>query len=386
MGRNARHRSPELLIVGGGLSGALVALAMARWRPDVVVELLEAGPAFGGNHVWSHFDSDVSGDGQELLAPMVAQRWQGYDIAFPVRARTINSGYSSLTSERLDRTVRRTLGDRAACRVCVTAVGASGVTLADGRQKAAAAVLDARGIAPGTPPFACGWQKFVGQMLKLEAPHGLVRPTVMDATVEQIDGFRFVYVLPFAPDRLLVEDTYYSDGPDLDRAAIVGRIAAYADRHGWKVRAVEGEEHGVLPVVKDGRFADLWPAADGIARAGTRAGLFHPTTGYSLLHSAEMAVALAKAWPVADLGRWTRDYARRVWRDGAFYRMLDRMLFDAAEPDQRYRVLQHFYRLPAPVVERFYGGRAHLGDRARILSGRPPVSIARAIRAILRRS
>lgn len=381
-----RNATPDLLIVGGGLSGALMALAMARWQPDVRVELLEDGPTFGGNHVWSYFDSDVSADGAGLLAPMVAQRWSGYDIAFPARQRTITSGYSSLTSERLDQTVRATLGDHAMSSQAVAAVGPGHVTMTDGSDRHAGAVLDARGLAPGTQPFSCGWQKFVGQMLRLDAPHGLDRPVVMDATVAQIDGFRFVYVLPFAADRLFVEDTYYSDSPSLDRDAIVARIAAYADGHGWRVLAVEGEEQGVLPVVKDGDFADLWPSGDGIARAGARAGLFHPTTGYSLLHSVDMAVALAKAWPVGDLGDWTRNYARRVWREGAFFRMLDRMLFDAADPDQRYRVLQHFYRLPAPVVERFYGGRANLADRARILSGRPPVSIARALRAILRRS
>ena len=42
----------------------------------------------------------------------------------------------------------------------------------------------------------------------------------MDATVPQRDGFRFVYTLPFAPDRVLIEDTYYSDGLDLDPAAL----------------------------------------------------------------------------------------------------------------------------------------------------------------------
>ena len=40
-----------------------------------------------------------------------------------------------------------------------------------------------------------------------------------DATVEQLDGFRFLYTLPFGPDQLLVEDTRYSDGPALPRAS-----------------------------------------------------------------------------------------------------------------------------------------------------------------------
>ena len=64
----------------------------------------------------------------------------------------------------------------------------------------------------------------------------------MDATVEQTDGYRFVYTLPLSERDLLVEDTYYSDTRALDKAAVKQRIAFYAstpaykgvlDLHGW---------------------------------------------------------------------------------------------------------------------------------------------------------
>ena len=71
------------------------------------------------------------------------------------------------------------------------------------------------------------------------------------------------------------------------------------------------------------------------------------------------------------------------WRAGRFGRLLNRMLFGAALPDERYRVLEHFYRLPQPVIERFYAGRLTVRDRLRILSGKPPVPVAAAIRALL---
>ena len=63
--------------------------------------------------------------------------------------------------------------------------------------------------------------------------------------------------------------------------------------------------------------------------------------------------------------------------------MLDRMLFRAAEPEERYRVLEHFYRLDPRLVGRFYAGRSTMTDKARILTGKPPVPIGRAIGAIL---
>ena len=57
-------------------------------------------------------------------------------------------------------------------------------------------------------------------------------------------------------------------------------------------------------------------------------------------------------------------------------------IFDAADPPERYRVLQRFYRLPAPLIARFYAGQSTVLDRIRILAGRPPVSIWRAMRAL----
>ena len=58
------------------------------------------------------------------------------------------------------------------------------------------------------------------------------------------------------------------------------------------------------------------------------------------------------------------------------------MLFRAARPDERARVLQRFYTLPEPLIERFYAGRTTLGDAARILLGKPPVSVRRALGSI----
>src|SRR3546814_5292948 len=97
----------------------------------------------------------------------------------------------------------------------------------------------------------------------------------MDATVEQLDGYRFVYLLPFDTETVFVEDTYYSDDADLDVPAIRERIAAYAAAQGWDVAATTREESGVLPVVIAGDFDRLWPASDRTTRIGVRAGAFH---------------------------------------------------------------------------------------------------------------
>ena len=58
------------------------------------------------------------------------------------------------------------------------------------------------------------------------------------------------------------------------------------------------------------------------------------------------------------------------------------MLFLAAAPGERLAVLQRFYGLPQPLIERFYADRLTVADKARILTGRPPIPMRRAFAAL----
>ena len=78
----------------------------------------------------------------------------------------------------------------------------------------------------------------------------------------------------------------------------------------------------------------------------------------------------------------THRFARRLWKARGFYRMLDTMLFKAAEPDERYRILERFYRLDPRLIGRFYAGRSTMLDKLRVLTGKPPVPLGRAVAAI----
>ena len=388
-------REVDIAIVGGGLAGGLIALAYARNRPELSVLLIERDECLGGNHLWSFFASDIAAQDQWLVEPLIVARWdQGYTVRFPRHMRRLSTPYRTITSERLDEVVRAALPPQAVlCGAVATAVGADSVTLADGTLITARAVIDARGgggiSGGGMTGMRGGWQKFMGQMLRLAEPHGLTHPVVMDARVAQRDGYRFVYCLPFSPTEVFVEDTYYSDSPVLDRAQLEMRIGEYCRMHRWDVIAVLREEAGVLPVVAAGDFATFWPdpakdPAPGPARAGARAGLLHPLTSFSLPLAVRLAVELAAVPEVtgAALAAASYSHARAHWRRGGFYRMLSTMLFGAASPKGRYKVLERFYLLPQGLIERFYAGRSTWPDRARILVGKPPVRIGAAIASL----
>lgn len=377
--------SCDVAIVGGGLAGGLIALALARARPALDVRLIEGGAALGGNHLWSFFARDIAPADRWIVEPLICHDWTAYDVAFPAHRRTIAARYHSIESARLDQAVRAALPPHAVM-LGAKVLGASptAVVLADGGRIKAGGVIDARG--PGDLSLLeLGWQKFIGRDLTLAAPHGIDRPMVMDATVEQIDGYRFLYCLPLGPDRMFVEDTYYSDTPDIDATALDERIGRYAADRGWRDGAVLREERGALPVALDGDFDGYWRSGGNkVAKAGMRAGLFHPTTGFSLPDAVRTAALLARARDLsgAALHDLTHGFARATWRRRGFYRMLDKMLYRAAEPGERYRILERFYRLNPALIGRFYAGQTNMLDQARILIGKPPVKISSAIRAL----
>lgn len=377
----------SLIIVGGGLAGGLAALALARWRPEVTVTIIERAERIGGNHLWSFFDSDAVEDARLLAAPLVGHRWLSYDVRFPAYKRALAGIYNSIESEALDAAVRAALPPRQVVQARATRLAATGVTLEDGRVLNAEAVIDGRGFDAPPEGLVYGWQKFVGQLLHVPTGHGLSEPIIMDATVDQADGYRFVYCLPFDRTHVFVEDTYYADRPALEAATLSQRIAAYAEAQGWTVESVSRSEAGVLPVVIGGDFDGFWPASDEVARVGVRGGFFHPLTSYSLPDALRFAVWLAREAPLDDtLGAASRRRALAHWESSKFDRLLARMLFRAADPPERYRVLERFYRLPPSLIARFYAGRSTLRDRIRILAGRPPVSIRRAVGAMLETS
>lgn len=375
----------DVAIVGAGLAGGLIALALAKRHPTLDVRLIDAAEQVGGNHVWSFFGADVAQADRWIVEPLVCHGWRGYDVAFPHHARTIAQTYYSIESERLDAVIRATLPPPA-LMLGRKALAASptAVVLADGGRVEATGVIDAR----GTGDLGCldlGWQKFVGREIACRTPHGRERPTVMDATVKQIDGYRFVYVLPFAADRIFVEDTYYSDKAELNRRDIALRLDRYAAERGWAGETVR-EEAGVLPVAMGGDFDAYWRSSGrALAKAGMRAGLFHPTTGYSLPDAVRTAAAIAAGTDFSGeaLHETTYGLARASWEARGFYRMLDTMLFRAAEPEERYRVLERFYRLDPRLIGRFYAGQSTMADKARILIGKPPVPVTRAVRALM---
>lgn len=381
-GQDLRHNiiSADVALAGGGLANGLIAWRLARARPDLKILIVEAGATLGGNHTWSFHETDVTPGQHDWLEPFIVHRWDSQLVSFPKRQRRLRTGYRSITSERFDNILRAVPNITVISGTPVDGLSHDVIGLADERRIEAPLVIDGRGYAP-SPHLQLGWQKFLGQHVRLEAPHGLDAPVIMDADIPQEGGYRFIYLLPFTDTEILIEDTYYADDDALDIDALRQRIAAYAHARDWQIAEVIREEDGILPITLGGDIEAYWSDYMDAPPAGLRAALFHPVTGYSLPDAVRIAdlIASRPSLTSKDAGDALRTHAIETWHSQRFYRLLNRMLFWAARPTERYKVLQRFYGLPPGLIERFYAGRNTLADKIRILAGKPPVPIHRAL-------
>jgi lycopene beta-cyclase len=208
----------------------------------------------------------------------------------------------------------------------------------------------------------------------------------MDATVEQLGGYRFVYCLPFTEHEILVEDTYYTDGAELSENEVAARVDDYINAKGWGDHELVRQEKGVLPITLGVKkfSGDEYPHKD--LSIGIRGGFYHAITGYSFPDALSLAQRIAHDYYIfsSDFGvKGCQEYLE--WErnshmdEESFLRLLNRMLFRACEPDQRYKVLQRFYGLNQGLIERFYAGQLTWRDKARILIGKPPVPVHKAL-------
>jgi lycopene beta-cyclase len=375
----------DVIIVGAGLVGSLALYRLSQTHPHLKILLVDRNEKMGGEHTWSFHEKDISSDAAQWLLPMLSKIWDEQSVRFPAHSRKIETRYASIRSERLHSVVSRACGEKFMGGAEVTAVSPHRVTLSDGKTLDGHVVIDARGF-DAFRPESTAYQKFVGWDVTLSRPHGLTGPVIMDATVEQKDGYRFIYLLPWDAWSVLIEDTRYSDNPDIDRAEYGEEIQTYAENQGWQIASWDREEVGVLPIPLRKDFGiDGDPAVvamrSGQPTMGVKAGLFHPTTGYSLPDAVRTVEALATItrWDPIRVATELQKLQSQGRNNRAFYRLLNQWMFWGATAKGRYRILERFYTLDSELIGRFYAGESTVKDWARILIGRPPIPVTRAL-------
>jgi lycopene beta-cyclase len=355
-----------IVIMGGGLWGGLLAYTLQKRRPELDYILVEGKETFGGNHTWSFHESDLSRESFELVRPFIKASWNEYSVQFPSLKRTIKLPYHSISSRDFHELLLKELPkDRVRLNEMMTTAEAT--SLSD-------LVFDTRGT---NEHFRCGYQKFLGLEIETEMPHGLTSPILMDANVEQIDGFRFIYYLPFSETTLLIEDTRYSDNSFIDHFRMNEQVLDLVRRNGWKIKNILREEHGALPIPYDvpERFSD--------ERILDLKGLFHDTTGYSLPDALRLIPKIVDSeLSYLKVKGLIDGYRKQRTNDRKFFCLLNRFMFLGSPQESRYKTLEFFYRSSPSLIKKFYAGEMSAWDKVRFFAGKPPIALRDAFRVL----
>ncbi|MEL6105251.1 MAG: lycopene cyclase family protein [Planctomycetota bacterium] len=399
----------DYVLAGGGLQSGLLALAIRHHSPNASVLLLEKGDHIAGNHTWSFHPGDVPESCSSWIEPLIKYRWQRYEVRFSDFQRRIELPYASIPSDHfasvvkdlfdeaagdsyvggnrgevfstraaygsgevglLTKSARMTSTWQLKTGVEVDEIHAGRVHTRCGQTFHGRLVIDCRGPSSQADTFSgTGFQKFYGFEIESEDAWPRACPTLMESSADQRDGFRFLYTLPFTRNRVLIEDTRFSDTPRLNRLECLSQVEDYLHRNGVSRYRIVREESGVLPMPFS---SELLPHAGRPLAGGYAGGWFHAATGYSFPMAVGFADAVAsrsvyvsepEVASLAEEHRWRSRYAR----------FLNRLLFRLVAPERRFKIFKRFYRvLGERSIERFYSHRFTFADAFRIVVGVPP--------------
>lgn len=373
----------DLIICGYGLSGALTAKLVSEKTTEPRVLILDQS-AQSPDKTWSFHGTDLPLEWERRfpwLKQSMGGSWPSQRVYFPNRSRDLRTSYHSIRSSDFYEILENQRKYQFIADVAVESLSDTKVVCKGGMSFEASVVLDARGFESSLPKDHFGFQKFLGLDVECEKPHGITEPVIMDACVDQKEGYRFIYLLPWTEKKLLVEDTRYSLDKNLYTEDFEESILKYLESLGITQFKELRRECSALPIPLS--VAGLKPASE--LSIGMRGGFFHPVTGYSFPLGLELAISIASL-PKLEKSKVRQLLAQKrssLAARNRFYCYLNRMLFHGTQPGLEYKMLAHFYAKSEKMIRRFYSSRSNIGDLMRILFlGKPPIPVSNALRQL----
>jgi len=360
----ARGKRQGVLIAGGGTAGCLAALALARFRPDVPLLIVEEKEKFGGDCFQLLYPAEAEGKGQALLAAIDGQGWRGFYLAFPDKMRKLKGAIGGFEPDALHRAMLANLSpDQYRLGTKIVAVREDALVLDGGETIKAEGALDARGAA-NLSMLELLYETRVERLIRTAAPHRLDRPLLIDATIEQNLGFSFIQAFPLGEDRLRIAKLLVSERSQPDEAADA-RLDHYLVLRGWRTAEVEGGCALTRPLPVGGDFSAFWRIGGArVAKLGLRGGFLHPTSGRTAGDAVRNALLLAdqRDFSGGALHDLFEEHARNLWRRREPLRAVNAAIA-ATAPDERRALMERLYGLDAGALLRFETDRLGLLDR-----------------------
>ncbi len=357
----------DVLVAGGGPAGWAMAAACARAGLDT--QLVDPAPDRPWRATYGSWREELPAEAEKAVAATgrgeaIGTTEHRLDWEYVVLDNAaLRDGFAAAPIRVLKGRVRDARPDPGGVAVDV-----------DGIQRRAAVVLDATGAARSVlgavPRRTAAEQTAVGVLVDADTARNLVAPgsaLFMDWRPHHGEtGWpTFLYAVPVASDRVLLEETSLARRPGLELAVLRRRLHARLAYH--RIAVPAGYEERVrFPVDRPLPAPDDWRGP--VVPFGAASPLVHPATGYSVATALRLAPRVATAVHdalrrggsgAAGVAAW-----RTVWSPAAL-----------AVHTLRRRSLESLLRFPTELVPVFFDVFFALPQRHRwaYLTGREDV-------------
>lgn len=368
----------EYVILGAGCAGLSLCYYLLKQGVTAPILILDRKERFEDDRTWCFWDVEPT-----PFSHLATARWNSWSVEAEGRRIVQTSQsypYLCLTAANFYRHALRTIAAHPNVTLRLGETVESYKELGDEtfvatrrRVYKARYVLDGRGLPPGSPVFEAArrdavWvpQRFVGLRLRTSRDvfdTGTCK--LMDFSVSQKRGLRFVYVLPFGSREALVENVYLAEGHTSSEEHRVEIQTYLESAYGLRPDeiVIDGEERGYIPMT-DHRFPrKLGERAYAVGMLG---GESRPSTGYTFVRIQRYCRALATALVQGDEPP-TRIHPRRLEvLDAVFLR------FMRARPELCPEIYARMFAgVPPDSLVRFLTEKSTPADEARLIGALP---------------
>jgi lycopene beta-cyclase len=377
----------DLLILGGGCAGLSLARQLATLGercPQTAI--IESRHTYTNDRTWCFWKESSA-----QLTHLVSHRWPSVSVSAHGNLASVDcraAPYVMIPSAVFYDESIRILSEAPSIQLetGVTVlteprkVGSEWHVETSAGLRSACRIVDTRATVTPRPGAALLWQSFVGHEIETSEP--VFQPDVaelMHFHAVSGGGILFFYLLPFAPNRALLEATLFAVeplGPDTFHEEIQAFIARRV--HGASYTILRSE-HGILPMGMSP--PSVHPDASYV-KAGLFSGSARSSSGYAFQRIQRWAVTCAAA---LSTGRLPVSHPR----DPALLRAMDTLFLHVLRrrPELAPEIfLALFQKVDIAILVRFMSDRATLADCAAIVSALPSGPFLREIFPALKSS
>ncbi len=371
----------DVAIIGGGCAGLSLAYRLVGSRARVVV--IEPRGHYTDDRTWSFWRTSA-----DAFEDCVRARWNHWSVTFRGREASRMSSkllYQTVSAQAFYDKAQRTLDHSSNVELALgtsvlgdpePAPNGAGLSVdTSAGALTSACVIDTR---PDVGAHGFG-QHFIG--LEVQVDGAVFDPSkveLMHFAEPRSERTNFTYVLPFAPDRALVEITSFAPHRPPKAELETSLAHAIEERSAGRAWQAVRSEKGFIPMQVAGAHRVGRSSNPRLIKAGIVAGAARPSTGYAFQRiqvTADQHAAAIRAGRLPQTVQLDSPFTR--WMDGLFLRVLQRWPERAPE-----LFLQLFRHAPADRLERFLAGSTAAKDRIAVIAALPPSPFLRELFAV----